>query len=552
MKKVGRLILAAVFLCAPLLGCSGKPVAQSIPDPQPNQADKAALVGNVAASFPLVSKPRTLNIMITGAGGIDQENVYVWQEYEKMTGVKVDWTTVSKEERAELYHTALTNKHQLDLIMRCKLSATKLLQYGKSGLILDLAKDGMLQTYAPNCWNYLQHHPDTLASVMNPDGTIYGLPQVNSGAELRVGVKLFVNRQWLERVNMTLPTTTDELRALLLAFRNQDANGNGDRNDEIPFCCTDWASTQMALYGAFGLANRGFHNTSVDCDPKTGGTRLISGCDAYRDFLEYMHGLYTDGLLDKNIFTSTTDQWLTNIGGDRVGVFPMTNLAWIPADKLNHWIAIDEALTGPNGDQLWSAIRANFHSTGAAVIPATCSDPKLVLRWLDYFWTDEGTLFYHMGVEGETYETLADGTYDYMPKIYAEMAQKNLSFDDVISEYSPYPGGSNPTVEVAPYFMGGEMAEIPATAARALMKYGPEEYWPSFTFTQEESEALDKIQSDMDKYCNNMRVEFITGTRAFSEWDAYRAELEQIGVSDLLHIYQSAVDRYHALITALK
>ena len=386
---------------------------------------------------------------------------------------------------------------------------------------------------------------------MNPDGTIYGLPQVNAGAELRVGVKLFINKQWLERVGMSVPTTTDELRALLTAFKQQDANGNGDPNDEIPFCSADWANAQLALYGAFGLANRGFHNTAVDCDPETGAVRYIAACEPYRAFLEYMRDLYADGLIDKNLFTISSDQWLSHISADRVGVFPMTNLGKVPADKLDNWVAVEQALIGPAGDKLWSAVRANFHSTGAAVLPATCSDPALALRWLDYFWTDAGTLFYHMGVEGETYTALEGGGYDYLPAIYEEMAAKNLSFDEIVAEYSPYPGGSNPTVEIAPYFMGGEMAAVPASAARALMAYAPEKCWPGFTFTQEENDVLDTVNGDLSKYTNSMRVDFITGVKSLGEWDAYVAKLEEMGVGEVLRVYQAAIDRYHALLTAL-
>ncbi len=542
MRKIFCVLTIVIIFCTVLIGCA---------DEESPTTSKLSLVGNIASTFPLVNSAASLNIMATGSGGKDQESVFVWNEYEKMTGVNINWTTVTTDTRSEAYQTALLNHQQYDLIMRCKLSATKLLRYGKSGLILDLAKDGMLKKYAPNCWAFLQSHPDTLASVMNPDGTIYGLPQVNSGAELRVGVKLFVNKTWLERVNMQLPTTTQEFRALLTAFKQQDANGNGNPDDEIPLCSADWANLRLSLYGAFGLANRGFHNTSVDCDPVSGDTRLIERSDAYCDFLQYMNGLYSDGLLDQKTFTISTDEWLTNIYNDRIGVFPMTNLAWIPADKVDNWVAIDEALTGPNGDKLWSGIRANFHSTGAAVIPSTCSNPALVLRWLDYFWTDEGTLFYHMGVKDKTYKETENGGYDYIDGIYEEMTANGKSFDEVIRQYSPYPGGSNPTVEIAPYFMGGEMAEVPAAAARALMAYGPSEYWPSFTFTQSENDVLDEINSNMSKYCNNMRTAFITGEKSFDEWDSYVAELDNLGASEMLAVYQVAVDRYHTLIAAL-
>ena len=546
MKRRIRFLLTLAAACALLAGCSGAP-PQTAATAAPT--DRPALVGDLPVSFPLASSKKTLKILITGYNGRDQEEVYVWRQYEKMTGVDARWDTVTKEQRAEVVHNALTNKQQYDLILRCKLSATRLLGYGNSGLILDLAKDGLLEKNAPNCWAYLQSHPDTLASVMNPDGSIYAIPQVNSGAELRVAQKLFINKVWLERVGGKLPTTTDELRDLLTLFKELDANGNGDPSDEIPLCA-DWNGLKMALYGAFGLANRGFHNDVVDSDPLTGNARWIEGSAQYRRFLAYTRDLYADGLLDKTLFSISNEQMTGNIANDRVGAFVMTNLALVPASRAGDWVAVGEALTGPDGDRLWSAIRANFHSTGAAVLPAACADPALALRWLDYFWTDEGTLFYHMGVEGETYAARGDGTYDYLPAIYEEMAAKNLSFDDVVSAYSPYPGGSNPTVEIAPYFMGGEMAEIPASAARSLMAYGPEEYWPSFSFTREESATLDAVSGDLSKYCASMRADFVTGASSLNEWDDYTARLEQMGVADMLRVYQAAIDRYRALVKA--
>ena len=547
MKRALCVLLSILIVCMLPAGCGSKKTQSSNMNAL---KDKPVLVGDITVSFPLVKKEQTLNIMITGFNGKDQENVYVWKKYEEMTGVNVDWTTVSKETRSEAYHNALTNGQQYDLIMRCKISAGKLLNYGRNGLILDLAKDDLLKENAPNCWAYLQSHPDALASVMNPDGTIYALPQVNSGAELRVGDKIFVNKKWLDRVGMELPTTTEELKSLLAAFKEQDANGNGDPNDEIPMS-VDWGNIKVSLMGAFGLANRGFHNESMDCDPVTGKVRLIEGCEQYRKYLEYFADLYKNELIDKNLFELSTEQVIGNIATDRTGVFASTNLALLPVDKTDDWIAIDRALAGPDGDQLWSPIRANFHSTGAAVIPATCSDPKLVLRWLDYFWTDEGTMFYHMGTEGETFIVKEDGTFDYVPAIYEKMKSENLSFDEVVSDYSPYPGGSNPTVETAPYFMGGEMAQIPADAARALMEYGPKEYWPSFTFTQEENEKLDEIKGDLNKYCDSMCINFVTGKSSFDEWDEYIAQLDKMGAQEKIKIYQAAVDRYHTLTTAL-
>lgn len=546
---MGKRLSASLLACTMLLcGCAETVDSDTSKAPRTSLEEQPVLVGNIPCEFPLVKQKTSLNCLMVGAGDIPAEDVYVWKKYKEMTGVGVNWTTVAKAERSEAIYTALVNKTDLDLIMRGKISAEKLTQYGESGLILDLAKDDLLKNNAPNCWAFLQSHPEALASITNPDGTIYSLPQVNAGPELSVARKLFINKTWLENVGMDVPTTTDELYALLQAFKTQDPNGNGDPNDEIPFCPMDWASVQDVLFGAFGLGNRGMHEQMVDYDEENNDVRLIASAASYKAFLEYIHKLYAEGLIDKYMFSIQGDQWTNNAKNDRVGVFAFTNLATVPAEQADNWVAVEDALTGPAGDKLWASIRGNFHSTGAAVLPATCDDPALVLRWLDYFWTDAGTLFYHLGTEGETYTTKDDGTYDYLPSIYEEIKTSGKSFDQVIAQYSPYPGGSNPTVEIAPYFMGGEMAEIPARAARKLYTYGPAEYWPSFTFTKEENETLSICKSDITKYCDTARKDFITGAKPFSEWDTYTAQLKQLGEEKLLRIYRAAVNRYHTMI----
>ena len=547
MRKSRRFVSILLILC--LILCTSCGILDDYSAIQNNSASAnqtPCLVGNISCHFPLTDSNEEINIMMASYDAQPQDDVLVWERYEEMTGVNVNWTIIAKSDREESVYMTLTNYSDIDLFLRCRIPASDLTTYGANGLVLDLMKDDMLETYAPNCWSYLQTHPDALASVMNPDGSIYSLPQVNSGAELRVSRKIFINKCWLEQLNCEIPTTTEEFYNMLLAFKKQDPNQNGEA-DELPLCSTDWLGIEEAFYGAFGLANRGVHNSIIDYDNATDGLRFIAASDEYRDFLEYFNRLYSEELMDNTIFTTSKEQWLTNIADNRVGVFVSTNLAFLPAEERENWVCVDTALVGPNGDQMWTAIRANFHSVGAAVIPSSCNNPALVLQWLDYFWTDEGTLFYHMGVEGETFVCLEDGTYDYAPSIYEQLNSPDASFDDVISQYSPYPGGNNPTVEIAPYFMGGEMSPVPAQAARRLFAYGPEEYWPSFTFTESETATINSILPDLDKYCSDMEIAFITGEKPLTEWDSYISQLNDFRKDELLSVYQLAVDRYELL-----
>lgn len=555
MKKIISLILAVIMIASVFAGCGTaqkneetpkETAAAATPESKPAESDAPvasgdALISNIPVEFPIVTEPMTFKIMAKKRGG--NNDIYMWQKYQEKTGISVEWVEGNSEKVA----TALASGEELDLIMYMKISQVSLTEYGNQGLIVDLNEDGMLQKYAPNVWNYLQNHPDTLAGIMTPEGNIYGLPQVNTGAEMRVSRKLYINQEWLDNVGMELPTTTDELYEVLKAFKEQDANGNGDPNDEIPLCCESYTALQDVLLGAFGLGNRGQHNQIVDWNYETDGVRLIGTAGGYKDMLEYMHKLYSEGLIDQELFTMDFSQWTVKAADDRVGMYAHTNTAVLPYEDTSAWVGLTEALEGPNGDKMWAAVRANFHSTGNAVIPATCENVEEVLRWLDYFWTDEGALFYFRGVEGETFIANEDGTYDFTESVLAAMTD-GTSYDDAVSKVTPYPVGGNPVVTMAPFFGGGETKPVPAATANALFAYKPEEIWPALTFTAEENEELSAIQSDITKYVNSATTEFITGTKSFDEWDAYVAQAENMRLAEMLEIYQAAVDRFHELI----
>ena len=49
-----------------------------------------------------------------------------------------------------------------------------------------------------------------------------------------------MNSDWLETLGLEQPTTPEELRTVLEAFKTQDPNGNG-KADEIPLSATSAA-----------------------------------------------------------------------------------------------------------------------------------------------------------------------------------------------------------------------------------------------------------------------------------------------------------------------
>lgn len=44
----------------------------------------------------------------------------------------------------------------------------------------------------------------------------------------------YINTKWLENLGLEMPTTLEEPHSVLVAFKEQDANGNGDPTTKSP------------------------------------------------------------------------------------------------------------------------------------------------------------------------------------------------------------------------------------------------------------------------------------------------------------------------------
>ena len=181
-----------------------------------------------------------------------------------------------------------------------------------------------IRTYVPNLANFLDENVDGwLNFITYPDGNIYGLAggKMHSTMHTTQGIP-YINTQWLERLGLEKPTTMEELRQVLIAFRDQDANGNGDPNDEIPFdFCDSFNKTQLINCAAsWGLPMYNGGNVFYDFDD-AGNVVGAVNTDAYRSFLEFFYELGQEKLINLEGFSQSYDQFTANCNADRVGFF---------------------------------------------------------------------------------------------------------------------------------------------------------------------------------------------------------------------------------------
>ncbi|MEK8127202.1 ABC transporter substrate-binding protein [Paenibacillus filicis] len=522
--KTGMAVLMATSVLA---ACTSKEQAQ--PAEAPKKENK--LLNETG--LPIVKEPITLKMM-AGQSPLQGEwkDKLLWKEAEKRTGVHVDWNLVPQSSLEEKKNLLLAANDIPDAFYGGGINAQDMITYGQQGVFIPL--NDLIDKYAPNFSKILQKHPEVLKGITAPDGKIYALPKMSSNITHRISSKLFIQQKWLDEAGLKMPGTTEELYEVLKAFKAKDA-------ERIPMSSTDIGSVIRTLSGAWGLYSRGNANAFVDYDDKAGAMRFMQTDPKYKELLMYLNKLYSEGLLDKEIFTNNATILTAKIAKGQVGGF--TNINLVPAGQLkSNYAGLGAALKGPSGDQNWGGISPVLQNQGAFVITKNNKNPEATMRWADYFLDGEGAVLYWMGVEGKTFE-MKDNKYRFVQDISNN--KDGLTLDQMISRELVSPFSVHPIVREERFAWDtGEGAPEVIQAAKNLEPFTPKEIWPLFLFTKEENDRLRALSNDIQTYVNEMQTQFIMGKVPFSKWDEYVATIKKMGLDDYMKIHQVAYDRY--------
>ncbi len=157
-------------------------------------------------------------------------------------GLKFDFTSVMGADLAEKRNLLLASGDYPEIFMKSSFTMTDLNKYGSQGLFLPL--EDLIKEHAPNLTKVLDER-DAWKYLTSADGHIYSLPEI--GRQEGAVTTYWINKRWMDNLGLEEPKNLDELYNVLKAFKEQDANGNGDTDDEIPFTATDVVKPDLLL-----------------------------------------------------------------------------------------------------------------------------------------------------------------------------------------------------------------------------------------------------------------------------------------------------------------
>lgn len=482
-----------------------------------------------AEGFPIVNEQITLTVY----GQRDQnqtewKNMLVMQEYEKMTNIHMDFQEVPADGFAENKQLLFASNELPDVFLRSAINQNEVSTYGVgSGQLMIL--DDLIEEYAPNLKKLFDENPSMRTACMAADGHIYTIPFINTSATGKMDFKQWINTKWLETLGVEIPTTVEEFKEVLIAFRDKDPNGNGEK-DEIPLGIRE-PSSVYALGGAWGLG----HQLGDTYDIDENGQIHNWLCDnKFKEYLIYLNDLYQEGLLWQEYYKNDRPAWRSNLSGELFGAMymPYSDVFLNCEQDYSGY----EPLIGPYGEKFWADGTTGVE-TGCYALSNTCSDPAAAIRWVDYFFSEEGGLFFAFGIEGITYTMDENG----IPVFNDDILNAEEGFMTALGKINMVPGGGFPCLRVDETD-GVVASQRTKDAAAILAPYLPEVYYAKPAVSAEETDRVVAIEQDLNTYRDEAVTKFIIGEWGFDKWDEYCQTLEQIGIRELEGIYQNAID----------
>ncbi len=545
-----RIIAAALTACMAVLlaGCGGK---KEINDGTFRPVDEAEL------QFPLKEKT-TLSGMISYPANTESEpnNRTIFKRLQEQTNVEIDWTAIQADQWADKISLNMSDPNKLtDFIFTAGFTDSNLLRYAEYGAIIPLEE--YIDSYMPNLKSVFDKYPEYRVMCTDVNGHIWALPwieQLGSGktAIQTIDNMSFINKKWLDFLDLEVPENVDEFEEVLIAFRDHGAELQkefGIEGSIIPMSCiiNDPGQDPAVLINGFG---EGYGDADKDRHiVVTDNREVICSAvqDGYKAGIEWLHKLYEEKLIDPEAFTQEWSTYVSKGKSGRYGVCFSWDVGNV--DNLNDWVPLPvltadtRNLTPTNG-----SFTSGF-DRGRCVVTSVAENPALVCAWLDQMYAPMQSPQNNWGTYGE------DDDFDIF-----EMG-KNADGEDML-KHAPL-GDASPVEVREAEAVGGPLAVLdeyygvyvtcPDDAQYRLdwieEYYTPDmhrEYvYPNIFMSRDDTETLSNLQADIKKAINAKKADWIMNGFTDKDWNKYLEDLEAYGLSEYLELFQAYLDSYY-------
>lgn len=474
----------------------------------------------------------TQPFMMAYGGEVDYSSLTYFKEWSERTGVGLDLIPVSLMEASTKFQLMIASGDYANIIEGIDGYTGGAGAAIDDEVIYDLTD--VAADYMPNYTAWLDSNSDYAGACSTVDGRLYSAGYLRYGA-LTNSMGGILNQDWLEETGLDTPVTYDDMYNVLTAMKDNGHSG------------AFWMTSALTCVGYT-------YTAGYDLDIETGFMNIDGTIDYAligdncKSYLEMLNKWYSEGLIYPEFMTidSTSDTIDSGlVTGQTVGVY---SGQWDTAETMMNDGGITltpyTALRQSEEQVLHVAAKAQYTQGGASIATSVDKDDlPIAAAMIDYLYSKEGVILSNFGVEGEGYVLDENGNPTLSDLILNNPNVPMLPVGLVL--YTKFGG---PGINFAPREYGA-YSDAYWDACMVWNENGRDNsYMLPYTtlFTSEESLAVSNIMTDIETLAEEYLISFVVGERDFSEWDAYVATVESMGIQDAIDIYQTALDRYLA------
>lgn len=517
--KLMALIMATIMIVASVAGC-GKAK-------QTDDTDSLAMLNE--EGLPIAKEPVTLEVAVQKAPHVTNfKDMPILQDLEKKTNVNIIWREFPSDSFNEKVNLMIASAEFPDIMWR-RLNELQLTELSSKGVVYQL--DELINEYAPRWVELFEEIPYAKRVSTALDGHIYSLPYIRQ-EEANSGFRdvTFINKGWLDTLGLEVPKTTEEFRNVLKAFKDGDPNGNGQK-DELPwsFIFNSGVGGELDIYGSFGLID-----VPERIAVRDGKVLFTAVQPENKEAIKFLRSLYEDGTIDIESFVQNSTQLNAKIKSqpDLVGVYSAYSNTH--DENIQNYIPL-EPLTGPSGEKAQVRRQLNIAEGGYFTIFKNNKYPEISMRWANELADPE------FGVQAlyGPLEKQDDGTY------------ATVAVDPNAASLSKFPINFGPFAVVAE-----EVAKVTGNKGKERREeyyqvykdyaVSETEMFPLVWYTPEQREVFNMYRSEITEYVKTTRARWITKGGIEEEWDDFVKKLDEMGLQEVMNVYQTAYDKFYA------
>jgi putative aldouronate transport system substrate-binding protein len=548
-KSMVTLLMLVMAFTVVISGCGSKNTDNSSTAQPGNSGTEAS------------GKPVDVSVFAVQESGIDiptnKFTEYVQKEFNINFKWQINPSDGAKEKRqislaSGDYPDAYLLTHYID-----QFSQADLLKYGKQGVLVPL--NDLIDKYGPNIKAAMDKYPAMKTFNTAPDGNIYGLGAFTECFHCSYPNKMWINTEWLKKLNLEMPKTTEEFKQVLEAFKTQDPNGNG-KADEVPL---------SGSIEEFGVRIIPFLMNAFVYDDDRNYLNLVDGkvqsaavTPEWKEGLTYIKSLFDAGLIDPGAFTQNAEAFKkigengdAEILGAGAGMHPAIFINIDPGNTRSAHYNPVPPITGPQGASFATHDAGGVSPGAKFVITNKASEEAQIalIKMVDYMFTPEGQTNAGSGMKGIDWSDPVEGDMalgkDVKPLIkQIPMADgekpRNAGWSGMGHFFMPKEYRDTFVQATDIYASNGYERRL-YDASLLYQGHEPKELFPIWSLWIDPSEIDEAslLQTNLRNYIEQNELQFITGNKDLNkDWDAYVKGLQNLKLDRYLEILQKAYD----------